>query len=521
MRKPLNFRSIFCGLAASAWAVPSALAAPSAAPAKAPAPETKAKPKPAPVRVPAPVVHAPVAAAAPAATKDELRALRTEVKALRDDLNRAVGAPPAVTLNPEREQLETALADEHKKLVAIQAAVVGGLDPAAVADSITRAQAHIAELEASLEKLPAAEPPPARSLYEVSADVQRLDAARASQPTMPAASVVAASTPPKPLIEAAPPPGGEMMEKMGLLPLEFTAFGDFFYRFERPEHDDFHVGAVELDASLKLTPYVNVSTAIAFTGEENAFGLGAFVIDCGLAGDGDGYPLKSKLITKSGVSFGRFDVPFGIAYLQYPAVENRLVTLPQAVQLTHAGWNDIGAQGYVVGAHWTAVGYVVNGPEHPISADASAPSRTAAGGRLSAKVDELIEVGSSAALDFAHEGPVMLFAGGDLQTTLGPLDVRGEYLLKQVKAPGVAEFTHGVYAQALLKVDPAFLMARYDTVLEGANVAERRLAGGVGVEIFPQGEVRAVYEHGLDSDVRMMTLQLVGGSSFQPTGLRR
>ncbi len=525
MRNLAIYPLIVCGLSASALAAPSAKPAPSAAPSSAPAspapPAAKAKPKAAPVHVAPPVVRAP---ASPAPSKDEVNALRSEVKALREDLNRAVGAPPATAPNPEREKLEGDLAEEQKKLAAIQGAVAGGLDPAAVADSIASVEARIAELQARLDKQSRTpEPAPTRSLYEVSADVQRLDAAASGQPSAtPAATVVAASTPPKPLVDAQPPPGGgEMMEKMGLLPLEFTAFGDFFYRFEHPGKDDFHVGAVELDASLKLTPYVNVSTAIAFTGEEDAFGLGAFVIDCGLAGQGDGYPLKSKLVSKSGVSFGRFDVPFGIAYLQYPATENRLVTLPQAVQLTHAGWNDIGAQGYAVGEHWTAVGYVVNGPEHPISADATAPSRTAAGGRLSAKIDELIEVGSSAALDFDHEGPVMLFAGGDLQTTLGPFDVRGEYLLKHVKATGVTEFTHGVYGQALLKVDPAFFMARYDTVLEGSNVADRRLAGGAGVEIFPQGEVRAVMEQSLDSKERLVTLQLVGGSSFQPTGLRR
>jgi|GEM_PF-5981912 len=493
---------------------------PAAAPATPAAAATpSAKPKPAPVHVAAPAPRA----AEPVVSKDEVVALRAEVTALREELNHAVGAPPAAP-SGVRQQLESELADEQKKLAAIQAAVDGGLDRAAVADSITSAEAHVSELQANLAQLPAIEVPAQRSLYEVSTELDRLHAASvapapSSEPQ--AASVVAASTPPKPLLDDKPPAGGDMMENMGLLPLEFTAFGDFYYRFERPGDDDFHVGAVELDASLKLTPYVNVSTAIVFDGAEDTFGLGAFVIDCGVAGDGDGYVLQSKHLVKSGVAFGRFDVPFGIAYLEYPSVENRLVTLPQAVQLTHGAWNDVGAQGYAVGPHWTAVAYVVNGPEHPVSADAVEPSRTAAGARLSAKVDELIEVGGSGAMDFAAAGPVMAFAGGDIQTTLGPLDLRGEYLLKHVKTPGVAELTHGVYGQALLKVDPAFLVARYDTVLEGADTFDRRVAGGAGIEIFPQGEVRAVYEHSFDSDLRTVTLQLVGGSSFQPTGLRR
>jgi hypothetical protein len=481
----------------------------------------EAKPATPPIK-PRPKVHTAAAANVPAAAprKDEIADLRSEVKALRDDLNRAIGTP-APTPSPEREQRETELRDQQKKLAAIQAAVAGGLDPAAVAESVTRTESRIADLEASLAQLPVAEAPRPRSLYEVTTDVERLSAAVA-QPSAPqAASVVAASAPPKPLIDVKPPEGGDMMEKMGLLPLEFTAFGDFFYRFERPAEDDFHVGAVELDASLKLTPYVSVSTAAVYDGAEEAFLLGAFVIDCGIAGDGDGYVIQSKHLTKSGVSFGRFDVPFGIAYLKYASVDNRLITQPQAVQLTHGGWNDIGAQGYAVGEHWTAVGYVVNGPEHPISADESEPSGAAAGARVSGKMDELFEVGASGALDFAAAGPVMAFVGGDLSATLGPLDLGGEYLLKHVKVPGVAELTHGLYADGRLKLDPAFLVARYDTVLEGTRASDRRIAAGAGVEIFPQGEMRAVYEQSFDSNVRMVSLQLVGGSSFQPTGLRR
>jgi hypothetical protein len=452
-------------------------------------------------------------------------ALRAEVKALRADLDQALGAPAPVA-SPEREQLEAQLSEAKKQQAGIQTAIDGGLDRAAVADSIAKADARVAELQVALEALDAeGAAPPAPSLYQVSADVQRLSAAVATQQASAGASATtaAAPTPPKPLIAAEPPAeAGDMMKDMGLLPLEFTAFGDFFYRFERPGADDFHVGAVELDASLKLTPYVDVSTAIAYTGEDDAFGLGAFVIDCGLFGEGENYPIASKVVSKSGVSFGRFDVPFGIAYLQYPATDNYFVTLPQAVEATHAAWNDLGAQGYAVGKYWTAVGYVVNGQEYPIGGTGeAAPSRTAAGGRLSGKIDELIEVGGSAAMNFAKEGPVMLLAGGDMRATLGPVDLRGEYLLKHVEAEGLPEFTHGVYGQGYFKIDPAFLVARYDMVLEDSQAVDRRLAGGGGVEIFPQGQVRAVYEQSLDSEVRMVTLQLVGGSSFQPTGLRR
>jgi len=518
---------------ASAVAAPSSQQAASAkteppiktVPAKLAAAETPkpapAKPKPKPVsRVALPP---PVAVAPPSASEAEVTALRAEVQALREDLKRAVGMPTVTEApDPEREALQKELTEEEKKLGAIRGAVAAGLDPAAVSESMSHAEARVAELQAALAKLPVKEEKTALSLYEVSVAVERLDAA-ASRDKLPAATTVAALAPPetKPLVPVEPPAdAGESMQKLGLLPLEFTAFGDFYYRFERPGADDFHVGAMELDASLDLSPYVKVSTAIPYSGDEQSFSVAAFVIDCGIAGEGDGFIVRNKTIEKSGVTFGKFDVPFGIAYLTYPATDNRLITQPQAVELTHGAWNDMGAQGYAVGKHWTAVGYVVNGQPHPISANDAALSRAALGGRLSAK-DDVVELGGSAALHVAAEGPVMLFAGGDVTTALGPLDIRGEYLLKQVDAEGLPELTHGVYGQTMLQLDPAFLMGRYDTVYAGPDVLDRRVAGGAGVEIFPSGELRGVYEQSLDSDLRTVTLQIVGGSSFQPTGLRR
>jgi hypothetical protein len=410
--------------------------------------------------------------------------------------------------------LEAELANERKHLASLEAAVRAGLDRAAVEDTLAKVQARIAELEKSLAALPPPEAQAPRSLYQLSSALERAEV----KPEPPAKAAK-----PEPSVADLGAAAGQALEsaKIGLLPLEFTAFGDFFYRFSRPSPDDFHVGAVELDAALTLTPFVNVSTAIAYDGEGDAFGMAAFVIDCGIAGDGDGFLVQSQRLKKSGVSFGRFDVPFGVAYLEYPSVENRLTTLPQAVLATHGAWNDVGAQFYAVGDHWTTIGYVVNGIEHPIGADESAPARTAAGARVSGKVDEVFEAGASAAWDFAAAGPVMFFGGGDLSARLGPLDVRGEYLLKHVRAQGVPELTHGAYGRALVHLDPAFLTARYDTVLENSTTLDRRISGGAGVEIFPQGEVRAVYEQSLDREIRSVTLQLVGGSSFQPTGLRR
>jgi hypothetical protein len=500
---------------AAAAEKPKKKRAPAPKPADA-APRFAPRPVAPPAPPPAPAVAAPSSA--------DLEALREEVKSLREELNRAVGAPvpapaPADT-SAERARLEVELDAEKKRLASIQAAVAAGLDPNTVAAAVKKSEARIAELEASLAKLatpspaPAAPPAPVRSLHEVSVAVDRLDAKLAEK--APAQLAVAVEKP-----KPAEVPGEEQ-EKAELLPLELTAFGDFHYGFYQNAPDGFGIGAVEVDASLNLTPYVLVSVALAYSGADDAFGLGAFVVDCGLAGEGEAFLIQSHAIQQSGVAFGKFDVPFGIAYLEYAAVDNRLASTPEAVLATHGAWSDLGMQAHAVGEHWTALAYLVNGPEVPIVDDTTVPSLTALGGRLSGKLDGVFEVGGSVASTFADGGvDPLLYAGGDVTAIVGSLDVRAEYLLRRTEAPGATPNTHGVYGRAVLDLEPAFLVGRFDGVYADSDPVDRRVAAGGGVVVFPQGEVRAVYNQSLDLDDRSVIIELVGGSTFQPTGLRR
>lgn len=506
----------------SAQATPAPVE-PAPAPEKAPAADKPSKKRVAPRPVAAkPVVQAvPAASAAAAASSPEIDALREEVQALREQLNRAVGtpaAPAAVDNSAERARVEAELEAERKRLTSIRAAVAAGLEPSTVADAEKKSEARIVELEANLAKLAAPAPAPveapARSLHEVSLAVERIDAKLSEKP--PERPAVVAEKP-----KPAEVPGEEP-EKTELLPLELTAFGDFHYGFYQNAPDGFGIGEVEVDASLNLTPYVLVSTALAYSGEDDAFGLGAFVVDCGIAGEGEGFLLQSRTIQQSGVAFGKFDVPFGIAYLEYAAVDNRLASTPEAVLATHGGWNDLGMQAHAVGQHWTALAYLVNGPEVPIVEETSVPPLTAVGGRVSGKLDGVFEVGGSVASTFADGGvDPLIYAGGDLTGILGPLDVRAEYLLRRTEAPGATPNTHGLYGRAVLDLEPAFLVSRFDGVFADAEPVDRRIAAGGGVVVFPQGEVRAVYNQSLDLDDRSVVIELVGGSTFQPTGLRR
>jgi Phosphate-selective porin O and P len=187
-------------------AVPATKAAEPAAKAAAPVapkphPKAAAAPPKAALAVAQPVTEAVTSKEEVAALRSEAKGMREDLKALRADLNHAIGAP-AVTANQERAEHEVELAEARKKRAAIQAAVDGGLDRAAVADSITSTEARIAQLEAALAKQ--VDAPTGRSLAEISADVKRLDAAVAKREPAAAAGAAPTPTPTKPPPDTAP-----------------------------------------------------------------------------------------------------------------------------------------------------------------------------------------------------------------------------------------------------------------------------------------------------------------------------
>src|SRR5258706_6720617 len=182
-----------------------------------------------------------------------------------------------------------------------------------------------------------------------------------------------------------------------LMPLRFATSGDFFYSISNRGRDDFHVGSLQLDVSLELSRYVDVSASLVYDGASRIFGVGSFTIDCGLAGKGSRYLLQSRFIERSGIVFGKFDVPFGIAYLEYSPVDNRLITQPGAVLATHGGWNDIGEQLYLQTHYFNVIAYLVNGEGAARAAKAGKPPDDALGTRIGISPFEPLEVGISAA----------------------------------------------------------------------------------------------------------------------------
>ncbi|HEX6763882.1 MAG TPA: hypothetical protein VF103_00355 [Polyangiaceae bacterium] len=315
-----------------------------------------------------------------------------------------------------------------------------------------------------------------------------------------------------------------------LVPLGFTTFGDFFYQISNLDSDAFHVGTLELDLNLTLNEYVDVTANLAFTGDTGTFGLGAFTIDCGIAGQGSHYLFQQAFLQRSGIVFGKFDVPFGIAYLEYASPDNRLVTLPNVVRETHGGWNDVGVQLYAQASHVNAIAYLVNGTglraagafgsaDPNASAEQSAASDDVGGGRFGLTPLHALEVGISGA--FVERGGdfVSGLYGADLRATPGDFDFRLEAIGRL--ADGVASATRGAYGRVLYRLNRFFATARYGAVFEDSRLVDREIDGGLGVTVFPKAELRIVQAYDIDTGAAVTFFQIVGGTAFQPTGLRR
>jgi hypothetical protein len=324
-----------------------------------------------------------------------------------------------------------------------------------------------------------------------------------------AGAAVAAGAPPVPAPESANP-------SLEVVPLELTGFGDLQLVFDDRERDAFRIGQLELDAALPLAPHVEVAAALAYDTEAEVLRLGAFTVDGGLFGAGDRHLVRTDTVVASGVVLGRFDVPFGIAYFEYASTDNRLVTLPGPVLATHRAWNDLGVQIYADFTTLNAMAYVVDGSA--LIGDGARAPDYAAGGRLAIRAFRELELGGSVAVVRGSHGEVASLVGADLTAQSGALELKHEYLGSRHDA---GDRIDGFYSQALLRLAPLFLAGRYEGVIERGEELAQAAAIGAGAEVFPDAEIRTVYQRSFANDHQTLIVQIVAGTVWQPTGLRR
>ena len=317
----------------------------------------------------------------------------------------------------------------------------------------------------------------------------------------------------------------------GLLPVEVFAFGDFLYVIREDAPDNFEIGQLDLDLTQDLINEVTINASIVYDNESESFGVAAFNVDGRLIGSNNTHIRLSKRIQSMGVILGRFDVPFGIDYMEYASIYRRLVTGPLAVDATHGEWNDLGGQLYLIARRINAVLYGVNGYGYETSEmDAAGnevvfnhPTAMALGGRVGLLPLEEVELGGSLAMFFNSDAEVtQLLAGADAAVQAMDLTFKGEYIYaRQGMESSPRMSTHGMYGGMVYDFKPVFVAARYSMVWPHDAQNEKQLSLGMGVQVFENGEIRFEYSSDLESGGSMAFIQLAGGTAWQPSGMRR
>ena len=185
---------------------------------------------------------------------------------------------------------------------------------------------------------------------------------------------------------------------------------------------------------------------------------------------------------------------------------------------THGGWNDIGGQAYAIAEHFDLTLYLVNAQalesDEPVAAGKFA--QHSYGGRVGLKPVEGISLGASVAQVTGSLDTGMW--GADISASTGPFVLKNEYILR---TPADGPTVQGGYTQGLAKLGAFFAGARYETTLSDGAISDTSGAITLGAEVFPQAEIRVTHLRSFEAESQTTYLQLVGGSIWQPTGLRR
>ena len=313
--------------------------------------------------------------------------------------------------------------------------------------------------------------------------------------------------------------------------LEISGFFDVVNTYDRTSEDNtnFGLGQAEIDLAHQLTHNVAVEVAVAYNSDDGLFELGAAIIDIHLSSsdNNNSSHINTNFIDHTSVIVGQFDVPFGIDYFSYPSPDRKLVTAPRAVDLTHEGWNDFGAQFVMDSKYGNFVVYAVNGFEASaevldevaslatgidVYEEINTTPANALGTRLGISPVSMLEVGTSFAIGLnKSDKDEMTLWGADLQVDLGYLYFKGEYITHSLNRSVAQEDNKGYYLQSIGYINKFFITGRYGSFQpEGAEWIGQFSFGG-GYAIADGVEVRMETLFNENSDLNQTMFQLVTG----------
>jgi len=282
---------------------------------------------------------------------------------------------------------------------------------------------------------------------------------------------------------------------------ELTGFFDVYNSFEFQEEDysGFQINQFEIDISYSYKECLSLGTALAYNADNEQFELAMAYLHYNIFKEGTMHPRREEEAGHSGIIVGKFDLPFGLDYLNFASPDRPVFSAPLVLEKTLGGRNDIGVNYHLVSEKFKVNVCAVNGFNGGV----------ALGTGVKANFFDNLQVGASYTSDFESLDYQANWAGGvDLMAEVGPLEIKSEYIWTNGLLDGEQDesgsdgVNQGLYFQALTQLEsmtslPLFLTLRYgfwnaeyDYDGNGTDDEQNRITVGLGYQLAAGCSIR-------------------------------
>jgi hypothetical protein len=306
---------------------------------------------------------------------------------------------------------------------------------------------------------------------------------------------------------------------------ELTGFFDVYNSYEVKDetYSGFQINQFELDISYSYQKCLSLGTALAYNPDNRQFELALAYLHYNIFNEGAMHPRREEEAGHSGIIVGKFDLPFGLDYLNFASPDRPVFSAPLVLEKTIGGRNDIGVNYHIVGDTYKINVCAVNGFNDGLCL----------GSGVKAKVTDFLQLGASYTSDFEAYNSRANWAGGvDIMAELGAVEIKSEYIWTRGLLDGAQDSSliygvnEGMYIQTLTQLEPLigkafFLTMRYgfwkasaDYDGNGIRDYQNRITLGLGYQLAEGCSVRAeLLSDQSNDDQRSLktTVQLVTG----------
>ncbi len=282
---------------------------------------------------------------------------------------------------------------------------------------------------------------------------------------------------------------------------ELTGFFDVYnsYEFKEKEYSGFQINQFELDVSYSYQECLSLGTALAYNPDNRQFELAMAFLHYNIFKKGEMHPRRVEESGHSGIIIGKFDLPFGLDYLNYAATDRPVFSAPLVLERTIGARNDIGINYHIKEDKYKLNICAVNGFN----------KGACLGMSTNVIITGFLQIGASYTSDFKSVDNIANWARGvDIMAELGMVEIKSEYIWTKGLLDGEQDLNktdgvnQGMYFQVLTQLNsllnkPYFLTLRYgfwnaskDYDANGINDRQNRITFGLGYQLNEGCSVR-------------------------------